>query len=155
MTSSQYPPVLLEPEEWIFGQDATAVLKELMQFDTQKMSVVKAPFNPAKTAILRPRDLTPWKINHFPEEWDAVSCELFVPQGHLTRTVTDTLDDLGKGADPKDVEAAFFRLLVGHMENLGYVFFKPSGKSEGKPKSAFIEDYLKEWEEDEQDAGLL
>ena len=37
LTSNEYPPVLLEPEEWILGQDKQAVLKELMQFSGFKV----------------------------------------------------------------------------------------------------------------------
>lgn len=37
LTSREYPPVLLADEEWIFSNDLTALLKELMQFDQNKM----------------------------------------------------------------------------------------------------------------------
>jgi len=46
LTSQDFPPVLLEPEEWIFSNDIKGLLKTLMQFDKQKMKIVKAPFNP-------------------------------------------------------------------------------------------------------------
>jgi len=46
LTSKEFPPVLLKPEEWIFPNDIEALLKTLMQFNQRKMKIVKAPFNP-------------------------------------------------------------------------------------------------------------
>ena len=95
LTSNEYPPVLLEPEEWIFGNDRTEVLKDLMGFEKSKMAFVRAPFNPDKKNILRPEDLCAWKINHFPEEWNAIVCDAFVPEGHLTCGVSDEVGGHG------------------------------------------------------------
>jgi hypothetical protein len=151
LTSSQFPPVLLEPEEWIFSDDIQALLKSLMQFDKQKMKIVKAPFNPANKSILRPENLSPWKINNFPEEWNAFVCDIFVPQGHLTRVVIETIKMPEEKIDACQVETAFFQCLETQMDLLGYQILKPWGTS----KYAAIKKYLLAWEEDEQDAGLL
>ncbi|WP_300456939.1 hypothetical protein [Desulfobacula sp.] len=151
LTSKDFPPVLLEPEEWIFSNDVKVLLKELMQFDNRKMKIVKAPFNPDNKSILRPEMLSPWKINHFPEEWNVCVCDLFVPEGHLTGIVLDMIEKHDDSIDRKDVEQAFFHCLESCMDQLGYLYFKPRGSS---PYAA-LKSYLAEWEEDEQDAGLL
>ncbi len=151
LTSSQFPPVMLEPEEWIFSDDIQAILKELMQFDKRKMKIVKAPFNPDNKSILRPEILSSWKINNFPEEWDACICDIFIPQGHLTRTVVEKINIPEEMIEPKLVEVIFFHCLEDNIDQLGYQLLKPRGSS----KYAAIKTYLSEWEEDEQDAGLL
>ncbi|MCK4767188.1 MAG: hypothetical protein KAJ25_03705 [Desulfobacula sp.] len=151
LTSKEFPPVLLKPEEWIFSNDIEALLKTLMQFNQRKMKIVKAPFNPENKSILRPEKLSPWKINNFPEEWDAAVCDIFVPKGHLTRAVLDKIEKDENNIEIKQVEAAFFQCLETRIEQLGYLFFKPGGSS----KYAAIKTYLAEWEDDEQDAGLL
>ncbi len=150
LTSLEYPPVLLEPEEWIFGNDKTAVLKELMQFSKEKMAFVQAPFNPGNRSILRPQDMSPWKINHFPEDWNGIVCTGFVPEGHLTSAVTEEVKHLGLNEDKAGVEAAFFSLIEQEMETMGYVLIVPKGKS----RFASTRAYLEEWETDEQDAGI-
>jgi hypothetical protein len=151
LTSSQFPPVLLEPEEWVFSNDIQELLKSLMQFDRQKMKIIKAPFNPANKSILRPENLSPWKINNFPEEWNAFACDIFDPQGHLTREVIERINMPEEKIDAGQVETAFFQCLETQMDQLGYQLLKPWGTS----KYAQIKKYLSEWEEDEQDAGLL
>ncbi|WP_299980321.1 hypothetical protein [Desulfobacula sp.] len=151
LTSKEFPPVLLEPEEWIFSDDIEALLKTLMQFDKRKMKIVKSPFNPANKSILRPEKLSPWKINNFPEEWNASVCDIFVPEGHLTGVVLDKIAKDENNIEIKQVEAAFFQCLETRIEQLGYLLFKPRGSS----KYAAVKKYLAAWEEDEQDAGLL
>lgn len=151
LTSSEFPPVLLEPEEWIFSNDIQALLKALMQFEKRKMKIVKALFKPGNKSILRPEALSSWKINHFPEEWNACICDIFVPEGHLTKAVFDTIGLPEANLEPKQVEAAFFQCLATQIEQFGYLLFKPQGTS----KYAAIKTYLAEWEEDDQDAGLL
>jgi len=151
LTSSQFPPLLLEPEEWIFSDDIQVILKELMQFDKLKMKIVKAPFNPENKSILRPENLSSWKINNFPEEWNACICDIFVPHGHLTRAVFEGIKISEEKIDPKLVETAFFHCLESCIDQLGYQLLKPRGSS----KYAAITTYLSEWEEDELDAGLL
>jgi len=151
LTSKEFPPVLLEPEEWIFSDDIEALLKELMQFDKRKMKIVKAPFNPANKSILRPEKLSPWKINNFPEEWNAAVCDIFVPEGHLTGVVLDKIEKNENDIEIKQIEAAFFQCLETRIEQLGYLLFNFRGSS----KSAAVKKYLAEWEEDEQDAGVL
>ena len=44
LTSAEYPPVLLEPEAWVFGSDATAVLKALMGFSREKNGLCEGAF---------------------------------------------------------------------------------------------------------------
>jgi len=53
--------------------------------------------------------------------------------------------------DVKQVEEAFFKCLEAKIELLGYLLLKPRGSS----KYAAIKKYLSEWEEDDQEAGLL
>ncbi len=151
LTSKDFPPILLEPEEWMFSNDITALLKALMQFDKRKMKIVKAPFNPANKSILRPDRLSSWKINHFPEEWNACVCDIFVPEGHLTKVVLDTIEKDSDKIQIQDVEQAFFDCLETRLDQLGYLYLTPRGSS----KYAAVKSYLAEWEEDEQDAGLL
>jgi hypothetical protein len=162
LTSREFPPILLEEEEWIFGSDIHLVLKELMQPDGKKIGFVHSPFNPKNKNILRPGDLSPWKINNFPEEWDRVESDLFVPRGHLTRLVMDEAERLANLAGPvdnqkddnpkvgkQDVEKAYFDLLSERIESMGYHVLKPLGKS----KFASIRRHLSEWEEDEKESG--
>lgn len=151
LTSIQYPPLLMEPEEWIFSDDIETLLKELMQFDKLNMKVVKSPFNPENKKILRPESLSSWKINNFPEEWGVLICDIFVPQGHLTRAVFEGITIPEEKITAAQVETAFFQCLGKNMDQLGYQLLSPKGTS----KSAAITAYLSEWEEDEQDAGLL
>ena len=107
LTSKEYPPVLLEPEEWIVGNDRAAVLKELMQFSLRKLAFAPAPFNPDNKKVLRPDDICAWKIVHFPEEWNAMVCDAFLPEGQLTRAVTDECRILGLNEDASGIEQAF------------------------------------------------
>ena len=151
LTSSQFPPVLLEPEEWIFSDDIKDLLKALMQFDQRKMKVVKAPFNPGNKKILRPGALSSWKINNFPEEWDAYYCDIFFPEGHLSRVVLEKIDIPEKEIKSGQVETTFFQCLENRIDQIGYHLLKPAGTS----KYASIKTYLCEWEEDEKEAGLL
>ncbi len=151
LTSKEYPPVLLEPEEWIFGQEKQAVLKELMQFSRMKMSVAPAPFNPDNKKILHPENICAWKIVHFPEAWNAVRCDGFLPQGQLTRAVEEECIALGVDQDKSGIEQAFFSLLERQLDCMGYVWLTPRGNA----KAAFIHKYLAEWLQDEEEAGLL
>ncbi len=151
LSSLDFPPVLLDPEEWIFSNDVQALLKELMRFDERKMKVVKVPFNPNKTDILRPEKLSTWKINRFPEEWDGLVCDLFVPQGHLTLDLFDLANEDPENQDESTVEHIFFGCLESCLDQLGYLLLSPEGKS----KYAAIHAYLAEWEKDDQDAGLV
>lgn len=151
LTSRDYPPILLDEEEWLFSNDMVALLKELMQFDRQKMKFVKSPFNSANKAVLRPEDLSEWKIVHFPEKWHGLVSDCFVPEGHVTNAV---LEKIGKTCDPATaaaVEQAFFVCLKKEIWQLGYLLFKPVKGA----KRAAVQSYLKEWEQDERDAGLL
>ncbi|MCP3872149.1 MAG: hypothetical protein GY699_03200 [Desulfobacteraceae bacterium] len=150
LTSNDFPPVLLEPEEWIFSNDILLLLKELMQFKKRKMKIVKSDFNPKNKSILRPEMLSSWKINNFPEEWDICVTDFFVPQGHLTKMVFDRVEISEMKINPEYVEQAFFQCLETQVDQLGYLLLKPKGSS----KYAAIKPYLSEWEKDEQDAGL-
>jgi len=171
LTSSEFPPLLLEPEEWIFGNDITRLLKELMGFYEKKMTFVRAPFNRENKNILRPESLSPWKINHFPKQWNALVSDAFVPEGHLTGLVMEKAKDViqmprpanglenqnakqdseKQGSEKQDVEKAFFVLLEQNLGDMGYILLKPVGTS----KFASADAYLREWEEDEKEAGLL
>ncbi len=151
LTSSEFPPVLLDPEEWLFADALEPMLKELMQYDRRGMKVIAFSFNPVNRSILRPGDLIPWKISNFPEEWNDALCECFMPEGHLTRHVFKGLNDIPDNPDPVEVEAAFFNSLAHCLHQIGYLLFKPADGSE----YADINAYLKEWEADDVDAGLL
>jgi hypothetical protein len=152
LTSAEYPPVLLAPEEWIFGHTARDVLEELMGFSPGKRKIVRSEFNPKNSRVLRPDHLIPWKIQPFPEEWNHMKCDFFVPEGHLTRMVTDRMNAFPvQGDDIQQVTAAFFDLLENHLDAMGYVLLKPRGNA----GYAAVHDYLSEWEQDEADAGLL
>ena len=150
LTSKEYPPVLLEPEEWIFGQDKQALFRELMQPSRKKISFVPAPFNPDNKRILRPDDICAWKIVHFPEAWNAMPCDGFLPEGQLTRAVVDECEALGLAQDKTGIEQAFFSLLEKQLDCMGYIWLTPRGNA----KTAFIHDYLKEWRRDEEEAGV-
>lgn len=148
LTSREYPPVLLAPEEWLFSSSAVSLLKALMQWDERKMRMVPAPFNPRKQNMFRPETLAPWKIHHFPEEWSNAPGRLFTPMGHLTRKVWE---DSGQDTDATAVETAFFEALVGEINTMGYVLLSPD-PVQGSPDSAFLDTYLDEWAADE-DSG--
>ena len=160
LTSNEFPPTMLAQEEWIFGNDINFLLKELMQFDQKKMSFVQSPFNPKNKDILRPGGLSPWKINHFPEQWNDIVCDVFVPEGHLTCLVMEAIksNEINGPIDRSEIlsekqtiEKAFFSLLEKNLEKMGYLLLTPLGKS----KYASTKDYLLEWEKDEQEAGLI
>lgn len=142
--------MLLAPEEWLFGNDKIEVLKALMGFSTAKMAFVQSPFNPDNKAVLRPSELSQWKITHFPVEWNQLVCAAFVPEGHLTQAVMDELQALGLDEGKAGIEAAFFSLLEQELDLMGYVWLRPEGES----RSASIRSYLEEWEQDDADAGL-
>lgn len=150
LTSSDYPPILLQEEEWLFSNDIVALLKELMQFNQQKMKVVKAPFRSDNKAVLRPGDLSAWQIVNFPEEWNGIESGFFVPEGHLTGAVMEKVSETDH-VDASAVEKAFFICLEQEISKMGYTLFKPVKGA----KRASIQAYLKEWEQDEDDAGLL
>ena len=151
LTSSEFPPVLLEPEEWIFSDHMEVLLKSLMQYENRNMQIVPSPFNPGNKDILRPEELIPWKITNFPEEWNTSVCDCVIPEGHLTRHIFEGLALPEEKPDRAWVEKAFFSCLARSVEQLGYFLFKPLGNS----KYADIKKYLTEWEEDDEDAGLL
>jgi hypothetical protein len=152
LTSAEYPPVLLAPEEWIFGHTAREVLEVLMGFSPGKAKIVRSDFNSENTRILRPDNLIPWKIQPFPKEWNHMPCDFFTPEGHLTKAVEDRMKEAPvSGKEALQVAAAFFILLAAHLPAMGYVLLKPHGNA----RYAAIHDYLSEWEDDEADAGLL
>ncbi|MCP4115069.1 MAG: hypothetical protein GY737_06595 [Desulfobacteraceae bacterium] len=143
LTSREFPPILLEPEEWIFSDDITALLKELMQWEKRKMKFVQAPFSRKKKNILKPEDLSPWRIVDFPEEWERSECSSFTPVGYVTEEVTSAVASEEKA----DVEAAFFKKLARDINGIGYVLLSPEPIL--SPGAAYVEEYLKEWMADE------
>ncbi len=82
LTSAEYPPVLLAPEEWIFGHTARDVLEALMGFSPGKAKIVRSEFNPQNTRILRPDKLIPWKIQSFPK--NGIICRVIFHSGRAS-----------------------------------------------------------------------
>ena len=153
LTSCEFPPILLEPEEWIFSNSSKELLKELMQWEKRKMKIVKAPFNKNKTNVFKPDDLIPWKILNFPEEWEGAVCKSFTPMGHLTEHVISEPGDEETGLNinektEQEIEVLFFSLLKKEIHRIGYDLLQPEAGL-GKKNYAFVESYLKEWENDE------
>lgn len=144
LTSREFPPILLEPEEWVFSDDVISLLKSLMKWDERKMKIVSAPFNRKKQNILKPESLSPWKINNFPGEWEATLCDAFTPVGHLTQAVVPEAENM----DAETAEVAFFKCLEGEINGIGYVLLGPE-PSLGNPLTAFVDEYVKEWELDD------
>lgn len=152
LTSMDFPPVMLAPEEWIFSNDIVALLKEFMQFDQRKMKFIAARFNPAKKKVLRPEKMIPWKINNFPEEWNRYDADFFMPGGHLTDQIVTRLSSDIENADASDIESAFFLSLESAVQQVGCLLFKPQHDAVA---AARMKKYLEEWEADDLDAGLL
>ena len=144
LTSREFPPILLEPEEWLFSDEIISLLKGVMKWDERKMKVVAAPFNRKKQNILKPESLSPWKINNFPGEWESTVCEAFTPVGHLTQAVVPEAANM----DAETAEAAFFKCLEREINQMGYVLLGPE-PSLGDPSAAFVDEYVKEWELDD------
>ncbi|MBF0260200.1 MAG: hypothetical protein HQK62_15480, partial [Desulfamplus sp.] len=165
----------------IFSDNIIWLLKDLMQWDARKMALVKAPFNKNKRNVLKPEILSPWKIEHFPLEWESSVCNTFTPVGYLTEhvisehvlaedilratgsvnieetiviidnTIEETQENTGKAEHETDiVESAFFRSLEADIVKIGYVLLKPEAIM-GKEEEAYIDDYLQEWQADEDD----
>ncbi len=155
LTSSEFPPVLLEPEEWVFSDDIVWLLKDLMQWESRSVSIVEAPFNKNKKNVLKPKELVPWKIVNFPQEWESAVCDTFTPVGYLTESVgriaSECLDSKDIALiDTFNIEVAFFKSLEENIDKIGYLLLKPEpllGNGEAYTKS-----YLEEWQADE-DAG--
>lgn len=144
LTSNEFPPVLLEPEEWLFSNSLAAVLKALMKWEQRQMSLVPAPFNARSTAVLKPRELSPWKIANFPEEWETAACSVFTPKGYLTEAVVLS----SASPDVSDVETAFFECLASELDAIGYVLLKPEHLV-SPDDTAYVDGYLQEWTRDE------
>jgi len=151
LTSMGFPPLLLEPEEWIFSNNIILLFKDLMQFEQKKMKIVQAAFNRENKNILRPEKIIAWKLNNFPEEWNSLTCDFFVPEGHLTLAVMENVKNNQDKLDANTVETAFFQCLENSIEQMGYLLFKPESGS----KYAGIKKYLSEWELDDKESGIL
>lgn len=180
LTSAEFPPVLLEPEEWIFSDDIILLLKDLMQWESREMAIVKAPFNRKRKNVLKPEMLIPWKIENFPQEWECAVCDTFTPVGYLTEAVTSEISLQGEicntTADVEvtgeveveqktreveqnavsieqeitAIENAFFQSLEANIDKIGYLLLKPEPLLE-KYEEAYIDDYLQEWQADEDE----
>ncbi|MBF0302979.1 MAG: hypothetical protein HQK73_08060 [Desulfamplus sp.] len=144
LTSAEFPPVLLELEEWIFSDNIICLLKELMQWDLRKIAIVAAPFNKNRRDVLKPDTIIPWKIDNFPQEWESAVCETFTPLGYLTEAVKN-IDSRGS-----NIETVFFESLEENITKIGYVLLKPE-PSIGNEDAAYITSYIDEWQADEDD----
>jgi len=144
LTSKEFPPVLLEPEEWLFSNSIPAIIKALMKWDQQSMAIVPAPFNVRSTAVLKPENLIPWKIKNFPQEWDKSVCSAFTPTGYLTETVALA----SESPELESVEAAFFECLANDLDSIGYVFLRPESLVTDDD-TASLDTYIQEWMDDE------
>ncbi|MFO7751987.1 MAG: hypothetical protein R6V41_02575 [Desulfobacteraceae bacterium] len=149
LTSSDFPFVLLEEEEWIFADDPVVLLKELMQWDRRKMKMVKAPVAEKTNQAIRFERLSRWRIKNFPEEWAPLINDMFTPSGQVAEKVVPA-----DGMETQEnMEKSFFDHLGQKIHEIGYILLEPVAAID--PDAAHVEDYLKEWEEDERDAGLI
>ncbi len=165
LTSSGFPPLLLEPEEWLFANDKIALIKGLMQFSQRKMAFwprklqkeSQSRTNPSVS--FTPEDMIPWRIAPFPEEWNSLECPAFLPQGYLTRDVLKQARILCQETncvesqilkDISLIERAFFEIVAAHLPQMGYEFLSHDKES----GAASLGKYLREWEEDELDAQI-
>lgn len=136
LTSAEFPPVLLEPEEWIFSDNVILLLKELMQWDLRKMEIVNAPFNKNKRNILKPETLIPWRIEHFPQEWESSVCDTFTPVGYLTEALftesalQDKIRDDPETSEADHATGAIQNSLKGVAEDTGKGVEEDTGKVE-------------------------
>lgn len=149
LTSSVFPFVLLEEEEWIFADDFVLLLKELMQWDSRKMKMIKAPVAEKTNEAIRFDRLSRWRIQNFPEEWADLLCDFFTPSGQIAEKV---LPENGV-EKPGEMEACFFAYLKERLHDIGYLLLAPAPGID--PDQAYVKDYVKEWEDDERDAGLI
>ena len=149
LTSSVFPFVLLKEEEWIFADDSVLLLKELMQWDNRKMKMVKAPVAEKTNEAIRFDRLSRWRIQNFPEEWADLLCDFFTPSGQIAEKV---LPENGVER-PEEMETFFFAYLGKRIHDIGYLLLEPAPGMD--PDAAYVEDYVKEWEDDERDAGLI
>ncbi len=170
LTSAEFPPILLEPEEWIFSDNIILLLKELMQWDLRKMAIIEAPFNKESKQIFKPEELLPWRVDNFPQEWEFAVCETFTPLGYLTEAVNKiALSYLASenicsktvesntarrvcryNLDIFNIETAFFKSLEENISKIGYVLLKPE-PSIDSADVAYISSYLEEWKADEEE----
>ncbi len=149
LTSSVFPFILLDDEEWLFSEDMEALLKELMQWRQRNMMIIRSPVAEKRKNRLRIDTLSQWQIKNFPGEWSALVSDLFTSVGHLTqKAVRGSLSE-----NNKEIERRWFKSLEHEIENLGYTLLKPLPASGAD--TAYVDDYLKEWMRDEADAGLL
>ena len=149
LTSSVFPFVLLEEEEWIFSDDFVLLLKELMQWDRRKMKMIKAPVAQRTNEEIRFDRLSPWRIKNFPEEWADRVCDFFTPSGQIAQKV---IPENGEDT-PEKIETCFFDYLKKRVHDIGYILLEPAPGID--PDAAYVQDYVKEWEDDEKDAGLI
>ena len=141
LTSREYPPVLLGEEEWLFSNDLTALLKELMEWDKRKMRILNAPIGKKDAEKFDLGEMSRWRIEDFPGEWTGWESESFNISGYLPLSVTARANAESAGA----MEAAFFKSLGETVETIGYLLLKPLTEGE----TAYLDAYLKEWREDE------
>ncbi|MBF0573186.1 MAG: hypothetical protein HQK69_05435 [Desulfamplus sp.] len=169
LTSAEFPPVLLEPEEWIFSDDIVSLLKELMRWEIKDMAIVEAPVTKNEKDSIKPESLIPWKIENFPQEWEWAVCDTFTPLGYLTdaihmiakdSTTSNKLSDFNNLSSDnqkilnraQDIEYAFFQSLALNIDKIGYVLLKPDPLL-SNDDVAYINSYIKEWQEDEDLQG--
>ena len=143
LTSREFPPILLESEEWLFGNNVAALFQELMEWHKRKMKMVFAPFSVKKKGGFRPENLAPWRINHFPQEWATAQCRAFTPVGHLTAHV----ESFASSTKVDAMTQAFFEVLKDEIQDIGYILLESDPHL--LPGFAYVDDYLKEWMEDE------
>ncbi|MBF0230196.1 MAG: hypothetical protein HQK63_11520 [Desulfamplus sp.] len=177
LTSAEFPPVLLEPEEWIFSDNIASLLKELMRWEIRDMAIVEAPFNKKAKDTIKPESLIPWKIQNFPQEWELAVCDTFTPLGYLTEAINTAIKDIKTSNNltsnilsdvsnsisykqetcnesqdsniSQEIEYAFFQSLASNIDKIGYVLLKPEPPL-SNDNVAYIDGYLKEWQEDEE-----
>lgn len=145
LTSAAFPDMQLEPEEWLFSDNSTALLKALMKWDENKMKIIRAPVSKKNKAPFMPEDISDWRIKNFPEKWMGFSCSSFTPAGYIPQSVAIKADNETEG----EIEAAFFNSLARSISQIGYILLEPlPGQS-----VAWTDDFLREWQEDEDEDG--
>lgn len=140
LCSLAFPDPLLEPEEWLFGDNYQDLLKNLLQWDQRGMRLA-----PCSHATGDSSNSGGWHIRHLPAALRQWPCKAYTAEGCVSAHVVQAAVE----ATPAAIEKVFLRALRDALEQIGYQLLKPEM---GLPH-AYIETFLKEWQEDEAEDG--